>query len=87
MSRLLRDEITPGIDAAVYWIEYVLRNGDTKHLQTTAKNLSFYQLYLFDVAAFLLLVLVAILSIEFVILRALFRCLLARKSDVKQKTS
>jgi len=39
----------PGKDMAAYWIEHVLRHGGTKHLQSRANELPFYQLYLLDI--------------------------------------
>ena len=49
MSQLMQDEMIPAKDVAVYWIEHVLRHGDTKHLQNKAKHMPFYQLHLLDV--------------------------------------
>ena len=49
ISRLMRDEIMPAKDMAAYWIEHVLRHGGTKHLQSRAQDMPFYQLYLLDI--------------------------------------
>mgnify|MGYP003352905542 CR=1 FL=1 len=55
-SQLMRDELLPGKDLAVYWMEYVMRNNGTKHLQLASKNMPFYKLYLLDVICFLVIV-------------------------------
>lgn len=52
----MQDEMIPAKEVAVYWIEYVLRHGGTKHLQSRAKDMPFYQLYLLDVWLFLFFV-------------------------------
>lgn len=49
----MQDEMIPAKEVAVYWIEHVLRHGGTKHLQSRAKDMPFYQLYLLDVWLFL----------------------------------
>ena len=61
VSRLLRDELVPAKQVAAYWIEHVLRHGGTKHLQSRAREMPFYQIYLLDVA----LILSCIISILF----------------------
>lgn len=75
----MRDEIVPGVDTAVYWIEYVIRNGGTKHMQSSSKKTPFYQLYLYDVAAFLTLMLVLALYIDFIVLRVVLKYLFTSK--------
>jgi len=57
MSKLMKDEMKPGREVAVYWIEHVLRHGGTKHLQNRAKHLPFYKRHLLDVWLFLSVVL------------------------------
>lgn len=51
LSKLMKDELVPAKDVAVYWIEHVIRHGGTKHLQSKAKDMPFYQLYMLDVWA------------------------------------
>lgn len=46
----MRDELVPARDIAVYWVEHVLRHGETHHLrQRNIHGMPFYQLYLLDV--------------------------------------
>ncbi|XP_057375386.1 UDP-glycosyltransferase UGT5-like [Daphnia carinata] len=53
LSMLMHDQLVPGTDLAIYWIEHVLRHGGTKHLQVASKNVPFYQRHLVDVVLFL----------------------------------
>ena len=73
MSKLMKDEMMPGKDVAVYWIEYVLRHGETKHLQSRAKNLPFYKIHLLDVWLIFALVLIFTFYINYRILRWIVR--------------
>ena len=59
----MRDEMLPGRDKAVYWIEHVLRHGGTQHMELASKKLYFYQNHLFDVYAFLVIVGIALLAL------------------------
>ena len=81
----MRDELIPGKEVAVYWVEHVLRHGGTKHLQVAARNLPFHQRYLLDVAAVLILVLFMLFfSIYQVIRWIVYKCYLKNE---KIKTS
>lgn len=43
------------MDTAVYWVEYIIRHQGAPILQSAAKDLAWYQYYLVDIAAFLLI--------------------------------
>ena len=73
MSKLMQDEIMPGREVAVYWIEHVLRHGGTKHLQNRAKHLPFYQRHLLDVLLLLSAVLAVSLFLNYKMLRWVMR--------------
>ncbi|XP_046660644.1 UDP-glycosyltransferase UGT5-like isoform X3 [Homalodisca vitripennis] len=51
ISRIVRDQPMSPIDSAVYWIEYVLRHRDTQHLRPASAVQPWYQLWLLDVVA------------------------------------
>ncbi|XP_062715307.1 UDP-glucosyltransferase 2 isoform X2 [Aedes albopictus] len=51
---LLKDTRTTPLETAVYWTEYVLRHNGAYHLQTPARNLSFFAYYGLDVICFFL---------------------------------
>lgn len=69
----------PGTDVAVYWIEYVLRHGGTKHLQPAAKNLPFYQLYFLDAFAVAAVIAIFLGFASYFLLRKLLNMLLGKK--------
>ncbi|XP_046982130.1 UDP-glucuronosyltransferase 2C1-like [Schistocerca americana] len=50
-SVLIRDQLTPPLEKAVFWTEYLLRHkGDTRHLQSAARDMAWWQLYCLDLA-------------------------------------
>ncbi|KAF6098026.1 UDP glycosyltransferase 8 [Phyllostomus discolor] len=55
LSTLHRDQPGHPVQRAVYWIEYVLRHRGAPHLRAAVHQLSFWQYFLLDVAAVLLL--------------------------------
>lgn len=72
LSNLVRDELVPGKDVAVYWIEHVLRHGGAKHLQLASKHMPLYKRYMLDIALFLILLSVIVIFITFATLKCLF---------------
>lgn len=74
-----------GTDIAIYWIEYVLRHGGTKHLHLGAKNLPFYKSYFLDAFAIIAFVVVFFVYISYLTIRKCFRLLLGKK-ELKSKT-
>lgn len=76
----MRDEIMPGVDVAVYWIEYVLRHGSAKHMQVAAKNLPFYKLYFID-AAVIIIILLIIFAVAAILTTRAFLRYLTGKTD------
>ena len=81
----MHDELLPGTDVAVYWVEYVLRHGGTKHLQLASKNLPFYKLYFVDAAAVAISLLAVMLFILIKVIRGSFRWLCGK--TIKSKTA
>lgn len=49
----MKDQIIPGRELAVYWVEHILRHGG-KHLASPSKNIPLYQVYMLDVWLFLI---------------------------------
>ncbi|CAG9830652.1 unnamed protein product [Diabrotica balteata] len=54
-STLMHDRIHKPLDTAVYWVEYVIRNKGAPHLRVVAVNMPFYEYFLLDVIALLVL--------------------------------
>nr|CAD7591386.1 unnamed protein product [Timema genevievae] len=61
-SKLFHDRPTTAMETAVFWTEYVARHKGAPHLRSAALDLYWFQYYLLDVIAVLLLVLTAALS-------------------------
>lgn len=51
ISKLYRDRPESPLEAAVYWIEYVLRHRGARHMQSAMVHLNFFQRNLIDVFA------------------------------------
>ena len=80
VSQLMRDEILPGKEVAVYWIEYVIRHRGTKHLQLATNDLPIHKLYLIDVVLFMITLLLVACFVTIRIIRfGLQRCFHPKK--------
>jgi len=55
-------------ESVVYWTEYVIRHKGAPHLKSHAFNLTWYQYFLLDVIAVVLLI---ILSVSYITLKML----------------
>ncbi|VVC33708.1 Hypothetical protein CINCED_3A012882 [Cinara cedri] len=53
-SQVYRDQPTKPLDRAVYWVEYVIRNGGAGHLKSDSVGLNDQQYFLVDVSLILL---------------------------------
>ncbi|XP_011141917.2 UDP-glucuronosyltransferase 2B19 [Harpegnathos saltator] len=73
LSRLFLDRPMSALDTAIYWVEYAVKYGN--FLQSPAMRLSWWQRYLLDVYAFLLLVVSAVLLTALFILWKIKRLL------------
>lgn len=82
-SARFRDRPMSAMDTAIFWLEYVVRNGPNS-LRSPAMELPWWKLYLLDVYGFVALVAVlAIYLVKFVLKLA---CKLARGSSAKTDT-
>lgn len=80
-SRILRDQLVPPLQRAMFWIEYVLRHGHCDHLRSAALELSWYQYFLLDVVAVVLLVLVVLFVLINSAVKMSFRREKTKKSE------
>lgn len=54
VSKLMRDQPMTGLEKAVWYVEYAIRNKDWKNiLNSSTKNIPWYQFYLLDVLSVL----------------------------------
>lgn len=65
LSELYRDRPVSAMDTAVYWTEYVIRHKGTKHLQSAAMHLAWYQYLLLDVILVIGVVVLAAIVISY----------------------
>ncbi|XP_017784819.1 PREDICTED: UDP-glucuronosyltransferase 2B2-like [Nicrophorus vespilloides] len=54
LTNLVKDEPMTGLERAVWWTEYVLRNKGAQHLKGPAKDIPTYQYYYLDIISFLI---------------------------------
>ncbi|KAJ8948050.1 hypothetical protein NQ314_008476, partial [Rhamnusium bicolor] len=85
LHQLATDEPMTGLERAIWWTEYVIRNKGAKHLRNPAADLPLYQYFLLDVLGFLLLVTIFVTAI-IVILTKSFISLTVKLNTVKFKT-
>ncbi|KAI4891962.1 hypothetical protein NFI96_029835, partial [Prochilodus magdalenae] len=84
LSRIHHDRPMKPLDEAVFWIEFVMRNKGAKHLRVAAHDLTWYQYYSLDVAAFLLSIVALVIFIFVKSCTWLFRkC--CRRTSTKSK--
>lgn len=67
-----------GLEKAIWWIEYVIRNKGAKHLKNPAADLPSYQYYLIDVISFLFAVLIILIVTLLAIVRFLYRFIFSK---------
>ena len=60
LSQKFRDRPLSAEDTAVYWVEYIVRHGENA-LKSPAMNLTWWQIEMLDVCAFLLIATLAVL--------------------------
>ncbi|XP_076167851.1 UDP-glucosyltransferase 2 isoform X2 [Ptiloglossa arizonensis] len=83
VSARFLDRPQSATDTAVYWIEYIIRHG-ANALRSPAMNLKWWQVELFDVYAFLLLVALVSVTLLIVALQFVFN-LVNRRYEMSQK--
>ncbi|XP_060742994.1 UDP-glucuronosyltransferase 2A2-like [Tachysurus vachellii] len=83
LSRLHHDQPIKPLDRAVFWIEYVIRNGGAPHLRTQSFRMSWITYHSVDVILTLLGALLISGWLTFLLLRCLcFKLILNKKSSV-----
>ncbi|KAH8384528.1 hypothetical protein KR200_008715, partial [Drosophila serrata] len=82
-SKIFRDRPLRAMDTAMYWIDYVIEHRGAPHMVAEGVNLPWYQLYLLDVMA----IIVITMSLFVMILYTTFRVLKASKriSNIKKR--
>lgn len=66
VSELVKSSITGPKQAAIHWIEQVIKHNGLTHLKSEARKLSFYKLYMVDLISFIaIIVLIYILIMQY----------------------
>lgn len=68
LNEFLNDTALSGLETAVWWIEYAIRNNGTSQLKDVNIDIPLYQYYLLDVVSFVLLVLAIVVYVPYKIL-------------------
>ncbi|XP_054760273.2 UDP-glucuronosyltransferase 2C1-like [Lytechinus pictus] len=82
-SFIMRDQLASPLDTAVFWIEHVIKFGGD-HLRLRATEMGFIELNSLDVVAFLVVLSLILLYIDYLVLRGCYRCIC--RNMKKQKT-
>jgi glucuronosyltransferase len=85
MSALSKDEPETSLNRAVWWAEYVLRHNGAKHLRSAALDLTWYQYFLLDVAAFLCLLLAITVFTSYLLLKGIYLYFCVQLHIIKSK--
>lgn len=72
------------MDAAIYWVEYVIRHGGASHLRVAALDLPWYKYFLLDVITVVFTASLVVLVILYKIVRKLL-CIVCKTKKPKVK--
>ncbi|XP_054287597.1 UDP-glycosyltransferase UGT5-like [Macrosteles quadrilineatus] len=81
MSRIFRDRPVSPADSVVFWTEYLTRHAGARHLQPVAAQLPWYQLWLVDIVAAVL----AVVVVFYLVIRKVLSLLFGRRTVAKSK--
>ncbi|XP_050298919.1 UDP-glycosyltransferase UGT5-like isoform X1 [Anthonomus grandis grandis] len=82
-SKIYHDRPMKPREAAVYWVEYIIRHNGAPHLRVAGRNLVWYKYFMVDVFAALLVVFGSLVYVVKLIVKKF--CCRSMKSDRKQK--
>ncbi|RZC38653.1 UDPGT, Glyco tran 28 C and/or NAD binding 10 domain containing protein, partial [Asbolus verrucosus] len=72
-SKLMHDQPLKPIDAAVYWVEHVIRHKGAPYLRSAGLDLNWYQREMIDIILFLIFVIAVMLGVFYVAIKKLLR--------------
>lgn len=73
MGILLNDENAKGLEKAIWWIEYVIRNKGAAHFRSRIVDMSWYEYLMLDVYGFLAITSLLICFVMYKVLAAVSR--------------
>ncbi|KAJ8971085.1 hypothetical protein NQ317_019257 [Molorchus minor] len=71
LGRLAKDFPLNGLEKAIWWTEYLIRNKGARHLRNPAADIPFYQYFLLDVIGFLFVVVLCTVTLMYLFVRRL----------------
>lgn len=84
-SEVFKDRPLSPAEEVVYWTEYIIRHKGAPHLQSHAINLTWYQYYLLDVIAVVLIFISIVFFIIYKLLKSIMNYILNRVRNLKNK--
>lgn len=86
VSKLMRSTPMGPTDTSIFWIEQVIEHHGLNHLKTEARKLSFYKLYMVDVASFVgIIILIYILLMQYHFTKSFILKRERRRKDAEDK--
>jgi len=85
-SKIFKDRYMSPSSLVVYWTEYVLRHKGAPHLKSYALNLPWYQYYLLDIIALILVFIVVVFVVIRKIFKSIFKYFLNYSRNTKSKS-
>lgn len=84
VSARFRDKPSSPMDTAIFWLEYVIRNGGSDHMRSPILNLYWYEYLYLDVAFILIFGTVAAATAVYFFIVVLCKLLLFRKPSKRK---
>ncbi|KAL3289118.1 hypothetical protein HHI36_003558 [Cryptolaemus montrouzieri] len=86
-SSLLKNQPVSSLQKAIWWIEHIIEYKGGEHLRNVGMELEWYHLYMVDVMAFFLALILVVLAISFIVIRWVLRILynICRGKPKKEK--
>ncbi|XP_060863129.1 LOW QUALITY PROTEIN: UDP-glucosyltransferase 2-like [Metopolophium dirhodum] len=85
-SKIFKDRPMSPSSQVVYWTEYVLRHKGAPHLTSHAMNLSWYQYYLLDIIALILVFIIVVVFVSYSIFRSISKYFSKYSRNTKSKS-
>lgn len=86
ISEQFKDRPMTPQQSVVYWVEYVIRHKGAPHLKSHGLNLTWYQYFLLDVIAVLLICILLVLFIVYKVFKFICGCTVKSSRNVKVKS-
>lgn len=86
LSRKFMDRPLSAADTAIYWVEYIIRHG-ANALRSPAMDLTWWQVELLDVGAFILIAIIAALYVIMTVIQFMFNLTFSNSNsnDLRKK--